>query len=1288
MLMKNHLFRRTMALVLTLAIIFSCMTVLSYAADGTVTASTESGSTATIPNAGSNVIVPPDDGVTILFKRSFDEGLSYSEGLSNVTPRENEFKLVDDGTGNKYLQMTARIAEGDTSVDDGYFDLGFSKKPSSLDTLVVQLDIIFDASSGKYPGNFIRFGNTSTYVQRPLAITSSGYNFFEGKYVNNDYYSQTKHTFTYVIKTEETDTGYLMTTNVYVDGSASSVATVTKSSIHPSVSTMRIGFFSNVPEGSVVGIDNILAYSCDPNKISDPLDVDLGRSFGYGLDIVPFEEELFMKVGADSALLKTKKLTDVNAPVSIDGKAYVPTDVLSNYLGYTVATSEDNVTFTKSGASTVALTVGSYDATVGSSAVTLSESVIRVNDTYTALYYGDIEKLFGGYFGSYNDMGVIVVSPVEHYAQLASDLALVDVMKRFIFESIDENKEQVNVVDFATFTTKTSQHPYILANQDDFDYYKSIYDGTAAEPDPVLKSYITTIVKSAAGAYDDYAVEVDGEYVSPTVVPVMPYDNNINNGYDGNGGRQNDTDTYATRMKTLAFGYQITRDDKYARLAYDYAIALGEYDHWGPAHFLNCADTAGPYAIAYDWLYNRWVELGFDVDKVTEIIFTHGVLPGWYSVNKIPLPWGRRVNYKSSELLNAGSFATMTNNWNAVCTAGMTAASLAIAGDLSTIDTTIEVKNASLVENTGSNASRYPYVFAYEYVPFNSLGDHTGYATYADYAYNLYSKIQYTLPLNGLDLYAPDGSYVESPSYWAYSANNLFAIGTYNDSVFGDEFGLITNCWGLDKTCYYALNAQSSEYSMWNYSDSGSSLVPGSISTSSFPYVAYQRGDYKLAAIRKDMIESGEYAASYLDVFYYTKDAGELELPELQYHMVGIDGYVARDSWEPGSTYAAIMGGYNESAHGQIDAGQFIYHNNGKIWFCDIGAEGYNVYNFGGAVEGNRYYKKSAEGNNTLAISSNPMSEAEGSDKSKSCFAGQYIYGTGHMYETGDNEYGAYALIDQTEVYYKSAISAKRGMLFTNDRKTVVIQDEVTFNQPETVHWIGHTYQQVYVSTDGRTAFMTDGVSTIRASLISSNKDLRFDILSTYEFLLEDTHRPEYALENGTGYAEGDRSQFKRLVITCENVTSLDLAVVIEDVTGDSSMDVGYTFTPMDNWVPTKDGRQESIVDVTVDFDHNYSREFWEEHRFIQFDTLTEHHTYEIFSVFTTTATKGMGFTYHDFINAADEAEFDAFIGKCLSLSLYDTGLTPTYGDKIICLSTCTYNQENGRLVVAAVRIR
>ncbi len=102
----------------------------------------------------------------------------------------------------------------------------------------------------------------------------------------------------------------------------------------------------------------------------------------------------------------------------------------------------------------------------------------------------------------------------------------------------------------------------------------------------------------------------------------------------------------------------------------------------------------------------------------------------------------------------------------------------------------------------------------------------------------------------------------------------------------------------------------------------------------------------------------------------------------------------------------------------------------------------------------------------------------------------------------------------------------------------------------------------------------------------------------------------------------------------------------------------------------------------------NYDRkEYFDEHGIIEFDTLTEHHTYQIFAVFKTTASVGEGFDYHLFENAKNEQEFDSFVSVCKNLSFYDTGFTPAYGDKLICLSTCEYTLTNGRFVVVAYRI-
>ena len=96
------------------------------------------------------------------------------------------------------------------------------------------------------------------------------------------------------------------------------------------------------------------------------------------------------------------------------------------------------------------------------------------------------------------------------------------------------------------------------------------------------------------------------------------------------------------------------------------------------------------------------------------------------------------------------------------------------------------------------------------------------------------------------------------------------------------------------------------------------------------------------------------------------------------------------------------------------------------------------------------------------------------------------------------------------------------------------------------------------------------------------------------------------------------------------------------------------------------------------------SKSFYEEHKTIHFDTLTQQGEYEIVAAFKTVAYSSEGFRYYDFVRAESEEEFNAYVETCRELALYDTGVTAEYGDRLITLSTCEYSAANGRLVVVA----
>lgn len=126
-------------------------------------------------------------------------------------------------------------------------------------------------------------------------------------------------------------------------------------------------------------------------------------------------------------------------------------------------------------------------------------------------------------------------------------------------------------------------------------------------------------------------------------------------------------------------------------------------------------------------------------------------------------------------------------------------------------------------------------------------------------------------------------------------------------------------------------------------------------------------------------------------------------------------------------------------------------------------------------------------------------------------------------------------------------------------------------------------------------------------------------------------------------------------------------------------------FRPSDNVVIYGHMMQDGTM--FADLANYTSKKYWQDHQYIQFDTLRGRHTYQVICVFKTTATAGKGFPYHLFVDGEYDSDLDEFWVKCRENAFYDTGLEPRYGDKLLTLSTCEYTLTNGRLVVVAKRI-
>lgn len=96
------------------------------------------------------------------------------------------------------------------------------------------------------------------------------------------------------------------------------------------------------------------------------------------------------------------------------------------------------------------------------------------------------------------------------------------------------------------------------------------------------------------------------------------------------------------------------------------------------------------------------------------------------------------------------------------------------------------------------------------------------------------------------------------------------------------------------------------------------------------------------------------------------------------------------------------------------------------------------------------------------------------------------------------------------------------------------------------------------------------------------------------------------------------------------------------------------------------------------------SESFYRKHNVVKFDTIFEEGSYDVAFAFESRvySEAEITFKYYQFIEPNSKEEFDSAIRSMKEMSIYDTGVEVEYGDKLLTLSTCDYDEANGRFVV------
>jgi len=108
------------------------------------------------------------------------------------------------------------------------------------------------------------------------------------------------------------------------------------------------------------------------------------------------------------------------------------------------------------------------------------------------------------------------------------------------------------------------------------------------------------------------------------------------------------------------------------------------------------------------------------------------------------------------------------------------------------------------------------------------------------------------------------------------------------------------------------------------------------------------------------------------------------------------------------------------------------------------------------------------------------------------------------------------------------------------------------------------------------------------------------------------------------------------------------------------------------------------------DFIRYSDPDYYKDHPIIQVSSLYDTRHYKVFSAFIANGETKNGyiFPYHMFLSFTSPAQYDGFIAELKDRSIINVDTDLSYGDKLLCISTCTYEFDGARYVVFARELR
>lgn len=341
---------------------------------------------------------------------------------------------------------------------------------------------------------------------------------------------------------------------------------------------------------------------------------------------------------------------------------------------------------------------------------------------------------------------------------------------------------------------------------------------------------------------------------------------------------------FLKRVSTWALLYRVFGDTSYRDRVIRELENVSRFPDWNPQHYLDIGEMALGFAIGTDWL---WEELsGEQRERFLDTLINKAIKPS--------LDEGDPYNW----------WVESSNNWNPVCHAGLVASALLIVES-----------DPKLAERVIRRAIR-------------------------------------SVPI-AMDATDPDGIYPEGPIYWGYGTHFSAVLIDLLENATNSSFGLSEHQSFRQSIVFHSLAiAPSGQY--YNFYDGGTLVRFQPVTAWFASRYDDPTGLYELKRSLKIYLESNTWNPEDIRgrnlamlALWYPENTGSeststSSLPKNWKGNGPNPLAFVRESWDdPNSFYLAFKGGNGQISHAHMDAGSFVFEDEGIRWAIDLGAQDY-----------------------------------------------------------------------------------------------------------------------------------------------------------------------------------------------------------------------------------------------------------------------------------------------------------------------------------------------------------